>query len=64
MLVAQAMGLDIPIVEDRTDSRPGNSEIFELVADIKAARDVLGWIPETDLLRGLRLTLSAEPGGL
>jgi nucleoside-diphosphate-sugar epimerase len=61
-LVAEAMGIDIPIVEDRTDSRPGNSEIFELVADITAARDALGWIPETDLLRGLGLTLSAKSG--
>jgi nucleoside-diphosphate-sugar epimerase len=63
-LVAQAMSLDISIVEDRTNSRPVQSEIFELVADIKAARDVLGWIPETDLLNGLRLTLSAESSGL
>ena len=61
-LVAQAMGLDIPIAEDRTDSRPGQSEIFELIADITAARDVLGWIPETDLLKGLRLTLASEQG--
>ncbi len=60
-LVAQAMCLDIPTAEDRTDSRPGQSEIFELIADITAAHDVLGWIPEIDLLKGLRLTLAAGP---
>lgn len=61
-LVVEAMGIDMPIEEDSTDSRPESSEIFELVADITAARDVLGWIPETDLLRGLGLTLSAQSG--
>jgi len=57
-LVRRSLGLNIPIVEDGSDSRPGQSEIFELVADITAAHDVLGWLPETDLQEGLRLTLS------
>lgn len=61
-LVVEAMGIDVPIEENSTDSRPESSEIFELVADITAARHVLGWIPETDLLRGLGLTLSAQSG--
>src|SRR5450759_608744 len=60
-LVLRSLGLNIPIVEDRSDSRPGQSEIFELVADITTAHDVLGWRPETDLQEGLRLTLSVEP---
>ena len=61
-VVLRTLGLNIPIVEDPVDSRPGQSEIFELVADITAAHDVLGWRPTTDLQEGLRLTLSVGPG--
>jgi len=61
-LVLRALGLNIPVVEDRLDLRPGQSEIFELVANITTARDVLGWFPATNLLEGLRITLSGEPG--
>jgi nucleoside-diphosphate-sugar epimerase len=60
-LAVRALGLEVPIVADRVD-RPGESEIFELVADITAAHEVLGWHPETDLAAGLRLTLSSDPG--
>jgi len=60
--VRRSLGLNIPIVEDGSDVRPGQSEIFELVADITTAHDVLGWRPETDLQEGLRLTLSDGPG--
>jgi nucleoside-diphosphate-sugar epimerase len=56
--VRRSLGLNIPIVEDGSDLRPGQSEIFELIADITTAHDVLGWRPETDLQEGLRLTLS------
>ncbi|HSZ63474.1 MAG TPA: NAD-dependent epimerase/dehydratase family protein [Terriglobales bacterium] len=58
-LVLRTLGLNIPITED-PDPRPGQSEIFELVADITTARDVLGWRPTTALLEGLCLTLSIE----
>jgi nucleoside-diphosphate-sugar epimerase len=61
-VVLRTLGLNIPIVEDPFDSRPGQSEIFELVADITTAHDVLGWRPTTDLQEGLRLTLSVGPG--
>jgi nucleoside-diphosphate-sugar epimerase len=61
-LVLRALGLNVPIVEDRLDLRPEQSEIFELVADITTAHDVLGWLPATSLLEGLRLTLAVEPG--
>jgi hypothetical protein len=60
--VRRSLGLEIPIVEDRFDLRPGQSEIFELIADISTAHDVLGWHPETDLQKGLCLTLSVVPG--
>jgi nucleoside-diphosphate-sugar epimerase len=61
-LVRQSLGLNISIVEDGPDLRPGQSEIYELVADIKTAHDVLRWHPETDLQEGLRLTLSVGLG--
>jgi nucleoside-diphosphate-sugar epimerase len=61
-LVLRTLGLNIPIVENAGDSRPGRSEIFELVADITTAYDVLGWRPTTDLQEGLRMTLSVGPG--
>jgi nucleoside-diphosphate-sugar epimerase len=61
-LVRRSLGLNVPIVEDGSDLRPGQSEIFELVADITTAHDVLGWRPETDLQEGLRLALSDGPG--
>jgi nucleoside-diphosphate-sugar epimerase len=60
-LVVRTLGLNIPIMEDPVDSRPGQSEILELVADIKGAHHVLGWRPSTDLRGGLRLTLSVGP---
>lgn len=60
-LVRRLLGLNIPIVEDGSGSRPGQSEIFELIADITTAHEVLGWLPKTDLQEGLRLTLSAGP---
>jgi nucleoside-diphosphate-sugar epimerase len=61
-LVLRSLGLSTPIVEERLDLRPGQSEIFELVADITTAQNVLGWLPTVSLLEGLRLTLSVETG--
>jgi nucleoside-diphosphate-sugar epimerase len=60
-LAVRALGLDVPIMADRVDPRPGESEIFELVADITAAHEILGWHPEIDLAAGLRLALSTDP---
>jgi nucleoside-diphosphate-sugar epimerase len=57
-LALRSMGLDLPVGEERSSARPGQSEIFELVADICKARDVLGWCPETDLEQGLRHALA------
>jgi nucleoside-diphosphate-sugar epimerase len=58
-LVSRTLGLNIPIVEDSGDSRPGQSEIFELIADITTAHEVLRWRPTTSLQEGLQRTLSA-----
>jgi nucleoside-diphosphate-sugar epimerase len=56
-LVLRCMGKNIPVTEQRSDARPIDSEIFELVADTSRARNVLGWCPETDLEQGLRRAL-------
>jgi nucleoside-diphosphate-sugar epimerase len=60
-LALRSMGRDLPVVEDRTCARPGQSEIFELVADVSKARRALGWLPKTDLEKGLRLALAIRP---
>src|SRR5207237_207376 len=60
-LVLQSMGTNLPVLEKRSDARPSRSEIFELVADISRARNVLGWCPKTDLEEGLRYALAFRP---
>ena len=47
-------GRDLPIHEHRSERRPGGSEIFELVADIRRAQKALGWAPTVGLCEGLR----------
>ncbi|MFY9711390.1 MAG: hypothetical protein WAK88_14590, partial [Candidatus Cybelea sp.] len=42
------------VCEDIAERRPGDSEIFNLVADIRGARRLLGWVPEVSLASGLR----------
>jgi nucleoside-diphosphate-sugar epimerase len=55
--VLQSLGLQIPVIEARPGPRQRQSEIFELIADIAVARDVLGWRPKTNLGDGLRLAV-------
>lgn len=40
-------------------AQPGG--VSRLVADVRLARQLLGWAPNTDLDRGLRLTLERDP---
>jgi len=61
-LVLRSMGANLPVLEDRFDTRPSESEIFELVADISLARNVLGWRADTDVEEGLRKTFAVCPG--
>lgn len=60
--ILQTLGLNIPIVEEPRLSRPGRSEILELIADIAIAKDVLGWHPQTKLRDGLRLAIEHDLG--
>jgi nucleoside-diphosphate-sugar epimerase len=57
-LALRSLGTNLPVFEDRSGARPSQSEIFELVADVSKARNVLEWHPETSLEEGLRLSLA------
>lgn len=57
-LVAQAMSLDVPILENRVEARPGQSDIMELISDSTKAHDQLGWVPQISLSEGVRLVVS------
>lgn len=56
-LVLQVLGKNCPVIENRERDRPGHSEILELIADTRRAREVLGWQPAVSLEQGLRRTL-------
>jgi len=60
-LVLRSIGRDSVVIEDRSRAQPGQSEIFELVADVTRARNILGWRPETELEQGLRYALASRP---
>jgi len=53
-LLADALGARGPVQQAVERDRPGKSEIYELVADNRRARSVLGWEPEVTLEEGLR----------
>ncbi len=53
-LIAEVAGRpDVEIVTDAERLRPAKSEVFELVADISAAKERCGWEPEVSLREGL-----------
>jgi nucleoside-diphosphate-sugar epimerase len=58
-LIVDALGASCPVREDGARDRPGNSEIYELIADNRRAREVLGWRPAISLAEGLRMTIEA-----
>ena len=58
-LIVDALGASCPVREDGARDRPGNSEIYELIADNRRAREVLGWRPAISLAAGLRMTIEA-----
>jgi nucleoside-diphosphate-sugar epimerase len=57
--VLHALGMNLPIIEDRSRSR-NESEIFDLVADSSRARIVLGWTAKINLEEGLQLAIEAS----
>lgn len=59
-LLADILGVGRRIEETNERERPRGSEIYELVADNRRARTVLGWKPEVSLEEGLRRTAGAR----
>ena len=59
-LVLDAMGKRCEVRETGDRDRPGNSEIYELVADNRRARGLLDWSPRVSLEEGLRITVAAS----
>jgi nucleoside-diphosphate-sugar epimerase len=57
-LILDALGVTCSIQGGRERDRPGTSEIYELIADNRRAREVLGWEPTVPLQEGLRLTVA------
>jgi nucleoside-diphosphate-sugar epimerase len=57
--VLQALGLDLPVIEERSRSR-SQAEILELIADATAAQSILGWMAKIDLHDGLRRAIGAS----
>jgi len=59
-VIAQAMGVDIEVVEDRQRLRPQKSEIDRLWADTEKAKERMDWAPQfggrEGFLRGLKIT--------
>jgi nucleoside-diphosphate-sugar epimerase len=57
-LILESLALTCPIREIGKHDRPGKSEIHELIADNRRAREVLRWQPAISLEEGLRLTIA------
>jgi len=55
-MTLEALGVRLPVRESNSSLRPGRSEIYELVADNRRARALLGWEPVVTLEQGLRMT--------
>jgi nucleoside-diphosphate-sugar epimerase len=57
-LIFDALGMSGPIRDSGIRDRPGRSEINELIADNRRARELLGWEPTVPLEKGLRMTIA------
>ncbi len=55
--VARVMGKRASVLHNRGQS----GGVSRLVADVSLAKELLGWVPRTDLDQGLRLTLERDP---
>jgi dTDP-glucose 4,6-dehydratase len=56
-LIGEIMNCNVEIIADNERVRPSGSEVERLLADNTLARDVLGWLPQTDLKTGLERTI-------
>ena len=57
-MILDELGVNLPLREEGDRDRPGKSEIYELVADNRRVREILGWQPAVPLAEGLRRTLA------
>lgn len=55
-MTLEALGIRAPVCENDSDCRPPGSEIYQLVADNRRAKELLGWEPKVTLEKGLRMT--------
>ncbi|MGD8625151.1 MAG: NAD-dependent epimerase/dehydratase family protein [Anaerolineae bacterium] len=55
--VARATGQQLNVLHNQTQS----GGVSRSVADVRLARELLGWAPRTSLAEGLRLTLDRDP---
>lgn len=58
-LIVDLLGAKGPVRESAERDRPGSSEILELIADNRRAREVLRWSPAVPLREGLRMTVAS-----
>ncbi|HEY7980433.1 MAG TPA: NAD-dependent epimerase/dehydratase family protein [Candidatus Eremiobacteraceae bacterium] len=58
-IVLEIVGARARVAERTRDKRPGDSEIYRLVADTSKAQTALGWKPATSLTSGLRMMIDA-----
>jgi dTDP-glucose 4,6-dehydratase len=56
--IAEIMNVKIEIKTEEERVRPKESEVERLIADSTRAKELLGWIPEYDLLNGLQKTIA------
>lgn len=59
-LVVRAAGRDLPITEADHSDRPAGVDAAELVADVRRARDELGWVPAVALPDGITAIVRAR----
>lgn len=56
-VIAGIMGREVEIVMEQVRVRPEGSEVERLLADSSLAWELLGWVPQVDLEKGLAITI-------
>lgn len=57
-MIIEKVGTQVKVELDPQRIRPEGSEVLQLLSDNTQARQVLGWCPETDLGKGLDMTIA------
>jgi nucleoside-diphosphate-sugar epimerase len=56
-VITGIMGREVEIVTEQVRVRPEGSEVERLLADSSLAGELLGWVPQVDLEKGLAITI-------